>query len=226
MSKKISIIIPAYNESSQIERCLNKLQSLRKQGHEVFVIDGGSNDNTISLASSLCDRVLQSKKSRAIQMNLGAKEATGDYLLFLHADTILPPDFIYLFSQFKNYKEEWGRFDIKLSGAHFLFRVIEKCMNTRSRLTGIATGDQVIFVNRKLFNKINGYPEINLMEDVTLSSLLLKYSRPVCFKEKVISSSRRWEKNGIIKTILKMWLLRLLYFFNFDTNSLAKIYSR
>jgi rSAM/selenodomain-associated transferase 2 len=225
MQIKLSIIIPVFNESKEVEICLSKLQVLRKQGHEVIVVDGGSNDNTIILASSLCDHIIKSGKSRSIQMNAGAAEATGEHLIFLHVDTALPIDIPSLFLQFKNNKNEWGRFDITLSGTHFLFRIIENCMNIRSRLTGIATGDQAIFVNKKIFNEINGFPEISLMEDVALSSLLLKYSKPICFKERVVSSSRRWEENGIIKTILKMWLLRLLYFFNFDTNNLEKIYS-
>lgn len=222
---KLSIIIPALNESNQIESCLQGLQLLRQQGHEVIVVDGGSSDNTVYLASPLCDCVIQSKKSRAIQMNVGAAKATGNCLLFLHADTILPSGTYDLFLQIEDSEKKWGRFDIKLSGQHFLFRIIEKCMNVRSRFTGIATGDQAIFVEKELFDEVKGFPEIALMEDIALSKSLLKYSKPVCFEEQVVSSSRRWEKNGKIKTILKMWVLRLLYFFHYDTNRLAKIYS-
>ncbi len=222
---KLSIVIPVLNESEQIERCLNELQFLRQQGHEVIVVDGGSNDNTVSLALPLCDHLIQSKKTRAIQMNSGAIKATGDCILFLHADTFLPLEVVDLFLSLQNVEKKWGRFDIKLSGTDGLFRIIEKCMNIRSRLTGIATGDQVVFVGRELFNEINGFPEIALMEDIAISRLLLKWSKPVCFREKVISSSRRWEEHGIIKTILKMWVIRLLYFFHIDTNRLAKIYS-
>jgi rSAM/selenodomain-associated transferase 2 len=222
---KLSIIIPTLNESEQIEYCLNGLQLLRQQGHEIIVVDGGSNDNTVSLALPFCDRVMQSKKSRAIQMNSGAAEATGDCILFLHADTILPSKIIDLFLPLQNIEKKWGRFDIRLSGRDGLFRVIETCMNIRSRITGIATGDQVVFVGKELFDEINGFPEIALMEDIAISRLLLKRSKPVCFREIVISSSRRWEENGIIKTILKMWAIRLLYFFYVDTNRLDKIYS-
>ncbi len=225
MPFKLSIIIPVLNESTQIESCLHELQLLRQHGHEVIVVDGGSHDNTISLATPLCDRVIQSKKSRAIQMNSGAAVATGHCFLFLHADTSLPSGTSDLFMKIKNIENRWGRFDIKLSGDHFLFRIIEQCMNIRSRLTSIATGDQVIFVGKELFTEINGFPIVALMEDIAVSRLLLKRSKPICFKEKVLSSSRRWEQNGIIKTILKMWVLRVLYFFNFDTNRLAKLYS-
>jgi len=222
---KLSIIIPTLNESGQIEHCLNGLQLLRQQDHEVILVDGGSIDNTVSLATPLCDCVIQSKKSRAIQMNMGAAKATGDCLLFLHADTTLPSGITDLFLRIENIENKWGRFDIKLSGHHFLFRIIEQCMNLRSRLTGIATGDQAVFVGKELFFSINGFPEIALMEDIAISRLLLKQSKPICFKEKAISSSRRWEKNGIIRTIFKMWFLRLLYFFHVDVNKLARIYS-
>ncbi len=225
MNCKLSIIVPVFNEASQIEQCLNKLQILRKSGHEVIVVDGGSSDNTDLLASPLCDQLIQSQKSRSIQMNVGAKKASGDVLLFLHADTSLPSTVVELFSEINKSENFWGRFDVSLSGHHLLFRIIEQCMNIRSRLTGIATGDQVLFVSKKMFNEINGFPEIALMEDIAISRILLKRSKPICFKDKVLSSSRRWEHNGIIKTILKMWLLRLLYYFHFDTNSLAKLYS-
>jgi rSAM/selenodomain-associated transferase 2 len=222
---RFSIIIPTLNESEQIVSCLESLQLLRDQGHEVIVSDGGSHDATVSLATSLSDYVVQTKQSRSIQMNAGADKASGDFFLFLHADTLLPSNAIDVFSQLAINEKKWGRFDIKLSGHHFLFRVIETCMNVRSRFTGIATGDQAIYINKELFKEIQGFPEIALMEDIAISKILLKYSKPECNKEKVVSSSRRWEKNGIIKTIFKMWLLRLLYYFQYDVNKLARIYS-
>ncbi|MBL1140449.1 MAG: glycosyltransferase family 2 protein [Proteobacteria bacterium] len=222
---KLSIIVPVLNEQDTIKACLSRLQYLRKAGHEIIVVDGGSQDNTLSIASSLSDFLIKSKKSRSIQMNAGANKASGDFLIFLHVDTILPARIHDLISQIYDRNIKWGRFDLTLSGQHFFFRVIEKCINIRSRLTGIATGDQVIFVEKEVFNEINGFPEIALMEDIAISKSLLKYSKPACLKEKVVSSSRRWEKNGILKTILKMWVLRLLYFFHYDTNRLEKIYS-
>jgi rSAM/selenodomain-associated transferase 2 len=222
--QEISIVVPILNEEDTISNCLNKLKTLRHKGYEIIVVDGGSSDNTVSLATPLCDQIIHSKKSRSIQMNTGAATASGRCFLFLHADTVLPEDIPDLLSKIENIENIWGRFDIKLSGRAWLFRVIEKCMNVRSRLTGIATGDQVIFVGKELFAKINGYPEIALMEDIAISSLLIRYSKPVCLREKVVSSSRRWETNGIIKTIIKMWILRLLYFFQYDTNKLAKLY--
>ena len=224
MNVKLSIVIPTLNESDQIEQCLNNLQPLRHRGHEIIVVDGGSNDNTVPLASSLCDRIIQSERSRSIQMNAGSASASGQCILFLHADTDLPEDVVDIFSKIINIENVWGRFDIQLSGQSWMFRIIETCMNIRSRATGIATGDQVIFVGKELFSKVNGFPEIALMEDVAISKLLIKFSKPICFTEKVVSSSRRWKENGIIKTIIKMWIIRLLYYFQFDTERLAKLY--
>lgn len=225
MPVKLSIIIPTLNESEGIEICLNKLQKLRQQGHEVIVVDGGSTDNTVSLASPLTDHVVQSKKTRALQMNAGVPVASGNVFLFLHADTSLPAEILNSFLKINNIEKKWGRFDITLSGKHILFRVIETFMNIRSRFTGIATGDQVIFIGKDLFNQVNGFPEIAIMEDVAISKCLNKKIKPICLNDKVISSSRRWEKHGIIKTILKMWLMRFLYFFNYDTNKLGKMYT-
>ena len=224
MHIKLSIIIPTLNEADQIEQYLSNLQVLRQQGHEVVVVDGGSIDDTVSLVRPLCDQICQSQQSRSIQMNCGAKAAAGDCFVFLHADTVLPGNILEYFSTIDNIESKWGRFDISLSGRNWLFRIIESCMNSRSSFTGIVTGDQVMFIGKELFNRVGGYPEIALMEDIAISSLLIKISAPIRIREKVISSSRRWEKNGIVKTIIKMWMLRLLYFFQCDTNKLAKLY--
>lgn len=224
MQTKLSIIVPTLNEASQIEQHLSNLQILRQLGHEVIVVDGGSIDDTVSLVSSLCDQVCQSQPSRSIQMNCGANAAVGECLVFLHADTVLPDNILKYFSNINNIKDKWGRFDISLSGRNWLFRVIEVCMNSRSRFTGIVTGDQVMFIGKELFYRVGGYPEIALMEDIAISRLLIKFSKPICIRKKVLSSSRRWEKNGIVKTIIKMWVLRLLYFFRYDTTKLAKLY--
>lgn len=224
MPVKLSIIVPALNEAEQIESCLLQLQLLREQGHQVIVVDGGSRDDTVKIATPLCDRIITAGPSRSLQMNTGAEHAVGNLLLFLHADTLLPenPDDLIKFSAADN--PVWGHFDIRLSGNAFLFRIIEQCMNIRSRLTGIATGDQAIFISRDLFMDIDGFSEIALMEDIEICNRLNKTAKPVCLNQQVISSSRRWENNGIIKTILKMWAFRLLFFFKYDTNKLAKRY--
>ena len=224
MQIKLSIIIPTLNEADQIEQHLSNLQVLRQQGHEVIVVDGGSIDDTLSLVSPLCDQVCQSQQSRSIQMNCGAEIASGECFVFLHADTALPENVLESLSCINDIEGKWGRFDIRLSGRNMLFRVIESCMNNRSSFSGIVTGDQVMFIGEELFNRVGGYPEIALMEDIAISSLLNKFSKPIRIREKVMSSSRRWEKNGIVKTIIKMWVLRLLYLFHYDTNKLAKLY--
>lgn len=226
MSIKLSIIIPTLDEAANIEQHLKRLQHLRQYGHEVIVVDGGSVDSTASIASPLSDHVFHSSRSRSIQMNAGVLKASGDCLIFLHADTVLPDNTLELLSGIEQLEKKWGRFDIKLTGRHVWFRIIETCMNYRSRLTGIATGDQAIFIGRTLFEEVNGYPELPLMEDIAISRSLIKYSKPICLRECVISSSRRWEKHGIIKTILRMWALRLLYFLNYDPKRLAKLYEQ
>jgi rSAM/selenodomain-associated transferase 2 len=222
--KKISVIIPTLNEAESISACLACLQSVREQGHEVVVVDADSDDATVSLSENKADLILSSPRGRARQLNLGASKASGVILLFLHADTLLPVNTISVLNELTGTDQFWGRFDVRLSGTNVLFRVIEYFMNTRSRLSGIATGDQAIFVSRQLFEKIGGYPDIDLMEDISLSSSLKKVCRPLCLKEKVQSSSRRWEKNGIIKTVLKMWSLRFRFAIGVSPDRLAKEY--
>jgi rSAM/selenodomain-associated transferase 2 len=219
-----SIIIPTLNEEKTIEPCLSALQPLRSNC-EIIIVDGGSIDNTRVIARSLADKVVSSDKGRARQMNNGVRYASGNVLIFLHADTSLPENSLQLIQQKLNSSRKWGRFDIQLSGKHFMLKVIAQMMNWRSRLTGIATGDQVIFVTRQAFEKAGQYPEINLMEDIAICKALRKISPPICLKAKVISSGRRWERYGIYKTILLMWNIRLRYFFGADPQILAFLYT-
>jgi rSAM/selenodomain-associated transferase 2 len=222
--KKISVIIPTLNEADCIASCLASLQTLRQLGHEVLVVDADSSDATISIAEKYADAVLSSPRGRARQLNYGTTNATGDLFLFLHADSLLPSRSIERLQKLLDKGEFWGRFDVQLSGSNIMFRVIEYFMNMRSRLSGIATGDQAMFVSRLLFEKAGGFPQIELMEDIDLSANLKKICRPVCLKEKVESSSRRWEQNGIIKTVLMMWMLRFRYAIGANPASLAKTY--
>ena len=222
---KFSIIIPTLNEEKTIQTCLSPLQAIRNQG-EIIIADAGSTDNTQSLAAILVDQVITSEKGRARQMNNGAREASGDVLIFLHADTFLPDNALPLIEQHINDNQPWGRFDIQLSGRHCMLKVIAKMMNWRSRLTGIATGDQVIFVTRRAFTAVGQYPEIDLMEDIALCKRLKKISPPICLKSNVTSSGRRWERNGIVKTIVLMWNLRLRYFLGADPKTLAALYTK
>lgn len=221
---KFSIIIPTLNEGKTIQSCLSALQPLRNDC-EIIIVAAGSNDQAIA-PTALADKVISSAKGRARQMNLGASHTTGDVLIFLHADTYLPKHALQLIEQHLSSGRGWGRFDIQLSGDHFMLKVIARMMNWRSRLTGIVTGDQVIFVTREAFSAVGHYPEIDLMEDIALSKALKKISPPICINAKVTSSGRRWERYGIYTTILLMWSLRLRYFFGADPRLLAALYSR
>lgn len=224
---KLTVVIPVLNESSLIEACLARLAPLRQRGAEIVVADGGSSDDTPVLAESLCDRVVRSAKGRAIQMNAGADIANGDVLLFLHADATLPDhaDRMIL-DGLSTEGRHWGRFDVWLSGTHPMLHVVEYLMNMRSRMTGIATGDQALFVTRAAFVAAGGFPEIALMEDIALSTELKRIGRPLCLRARVHSSSRRWERDGILRTIVQMWHLRLRYLLGADPVDLARTYYR
>jgi rSAM/selenodomain-associated transferase 2 len=221
-----SIIIPVLNEADMIRNALCHLEPLRRQGAEIIVADGGSTDGSPDLVREAALRAVRAPKGRAVQMNAAAKAATGDYLLFLHVDTRLPENADTVLAKVFAARAVWGRFDVRLSGNHPLLRIVEALMNWRSRLTGIATGDQAIFVRRDAFERIGGFPEISLMEDIALSSRLKRIARPACLRERVTTSSRRWERNGTVRTILLMWKLRLLYFLGTDPAKLAAVYYR
>lgn len=223
MSKQLSIIVPTFNEATCIEATLRRLQPLRDQGHEIIVADGASTDTTVALAAPLCDRMVHAPQGRARQMNEAARFACGNHLLFLHADTRLPDQAATRIAEALG-SHPWGRFDVRLSGQHRLLRVIEAMMNLRSRLSGIATGDQAMFVRRELFETLGGFAEIALMEDIELSKRLKRHGRPACLRDKVLTSSRRWEQRGILKTVLLMWRLRLAYFLGARPEQLSRHY--
>jgi rSAM/selenodomain-associated transferase 2 len=221
----LSIVVPTLNEEAGIVAFLEPLQPLRDRGVELILADGGSCDGTVAAASPLVDRVLSSPRGRALQMNAGAALAGGDVLLFLHADARLPDDADGLILDgLRETGCRWGRFDVRLSGAAPMLRVVEWMMNRRSRLTGIATGDQGLFIERRLFDEVGRFPVIALMEDVALSATLKRRGRPLCLAQRVIASSRRWEKHGIWRTIALMWRLRLAYFLGAKPARLAEIY--
>jgi len=221
---RISVIVPALNEAELIQTCLAALKPFSDQGHEVLVVDGGSSDGTAALAEDRATRVLACPGGRTRQQNHGAANARGDLLVFVHADTLLPYGALEALLKIAGQQRVWGRFDVRLSGAHPLFRVIEYCMNLRSRLSGIATGDQAIFVSRALFEAAGGFPDIPLMEDIALSANLKKYRPPLCSRLRVITSSRRWEQHGILITMLKMFSLRLRYALGTGPEKLAREY--
>ena len=212
------------NEEINLSRLSCQLQSIRLLGHEVIIVDGGSVDNTLAIAYEITDMVVISKAGRALQMNSGADIASGGVLLFLHADTLLPDNALQIIVDSMQEKNCWGRFDVRLSSNKYVYRLIERLMNLRSCLTSIATGDQAIFIEKNLFERVAGFAEIALMEDVEISKRLKKISKPVCIKQKVTTSSRRWETNGVAATVLLMWKLRLYYFFGVSPDRLKQLY--
>jgi rSAM/selenodomain-associated transferase 2 len=222
---ELSIIMPVLDEAGEIGASLDALGALRKRGTEIIVVDGGSRDGTPDLARAHADRVLAAPRGRAAQMNIGAAMAGGDVLLFLHADTRLPRNADRLvLDGLSRSKRVWGRFDIEIAGRHWLLPVVAWSTNLRSRLTGIATGDQAMFVTRRAFADAGAFPDIPLMEDVALSKTLKRVSRPLCIPERARTSGRRWEKHGVMSTIMLMWRLRLAYALGVEPAALARHY--
>jgi rSAM/selenodomain-associated transferase 2 len=222
----ISVIIPTLDESAHMFGLLRDLASLRSAGHELILVDGGSLDDTMVLAEGRVDRILRAPRGRSSQMNAGARAASGAVLWFLHADTRLTSDAPQALLNACQEGAIWGHFDVRLSGRSALLRLVERAMNLRSRMTGIATGDQGIFVTRAAFERVGGYPEISLMEDIALSKALRRLGKPACLPTRLVTSSRRWEEHGVLRTILLMWRLRLSYALGADPDRLARLYGR
>jgi rSAM/selenodomain-associated transferase 2 len=221
----ISIIVPVLNEAQGIAESLVALAPLRERGHEVIVVDGGSSDKTSDLARRAADRVVSAPRGRASQMNTGAALARGEVLLFLHADTRLPQDAAARILQgLAASGRSWGRFDVRIEGASAFLPVIAFFMNLRSRATGIATGDQAIFVRRDAFERAGRFPSLELMEDIALSRSLKRVSRPLCLADKAVTSGRRWEQRGVLRTVFLMGWLRLAFFFGAAPARLARFY--
>lgn len=221
----VSVVVPTLDEADTIAAALEALAPVRAAGGEVIVVDGGSADTTDALARARADRVIAAPAGRARQMNAGAAIAVGDLLWFVHADCV--PDHAaheHLLAAFRSPQCEWARFGVRLSGQRPLFRAIAALMNLRSRLTGIATGDQAICVRRSVFDAIGGFPDIPLMEDVALSRALRRRSGPACLPVAVTTSSRRWERRGAWRTVWLMWSLRLAYWRGVDPALLARRY--
>ncbi|QFT84024.1 PGL/p-HBAD biosynthesis glycosyltransferase [Halomonas sp. THAF12] len=221
---RLSIVLPTLNEAAIIEATLTRLQAMKAAGVELLVVDGGSRDETPARARPLATRVIESAPGRARQMNAGAAEARGRALLFLHADTDLPPGAEAAIAAALAEGHAWGRFDVRLAGHHPLLPVIAFAMNRRSRWTGIATGDQGLFMTRAAFDAAGGFPDQPLMEDIEMSRRLKRVSRPACLRARVTTSGRRWERGGAWRTILLMWRLRWRYWRGASPDDLARAY--
>lgn len=223
---KLSLIVPVLNEAESIPSLLSQLAPLRHAGHEIILADGGSSDGTVRVAQPYIDTLTRSDQGRAAQMNAGAARATGDMLWFVHADTRFPitVGLQRHVVEILSHPARWGRFRVRLDHPGPIFRLIERMMNWRSCVTGIATGDQGIFVDRTLFERVGGYPRQPLMEDIELSRRLRRESRPVCLKSVLLTSARRWQRYGVARTILLMWRLRLAYFFGVPAERLQRHY--
>lgn len=227
MIQPLSIIIPVLNDAPVLELTLQALQHLRARGHEVIVVDGGSRDSSVTVARKLADRIVMTGAGRAQQMNAGAEYAKHEVLLFLHADTRLPEQADRLVTEaLQPRASRWGRFDVHLDSERAVFRLIENAINWRSALSGIATGDQAIFVERHYFERVGFYDRIPLMEDVALSKKLLHFAWPERITSPVLTSARKWEQQGIVNTMLLMWRLRTAFFFGADPARLLQLYYR
>ena len=222
---RLSAIVPALNEGAGIDATLRSLAGVRRGGGEIIVVDGGSSDDTVERASALCDRVVECAAGRARQMNAGAAVAGGDWLWFVHADTVVDAQAVDdLQALGGTAGRHWARFGVRLSGERALFRLVARLMNARSCLTGIATGDQALAVERTAFAVAGGFPEQPLMEDVALARALRASGRPACLPVRVTTSSRRWEEQGAWRTIRLMWALRFAYWRGADPAALARRY--
>jgi rSAM/selenodomain-associated transferase 2 len=221
----LTIVIPVLDEAAIIVASLQALAPLRARGVEIIVVDGGSRDGTPRLAEPLADRVIAAARGRGATMNAGAAASTGDALLFLHADTTLPENADGLIADALA-RRAWGRFDLRIAGRHPLLGVVARMINLRSRLTGVATGDQAIFVRREAFLAVGGFSDLPLMEDIAISRRLKRLCRPFCIGTPAVTSGRRWERNGVWRTIVLMWRLRLAYYLGVEPALLARLYGQ
>ena len=220
----ISIIVPVLNEAAVLPDFLEQLVAWRRRGDEVIVVDGGSRDASRDIAEPYCDQVISAQRGRATQLNAGARIAHGRILWFVHADTKISPSARSALLGVCAQDSAWGRFDVGIEDRGGIFRAIESSMNMRSRVTGIATGDQGIFVRRELFDAVGGFRSIALMEDIELSKSLRGRAKPHCLGRLLTTSSRRWRERGVLKTVLTMWGLRLAWCAGVSPERLAQIY--
>lgn len=220
---QLSIIVPMRNEAAELPALLEHLLPFARLGCDIVLVDGGSHDGSAALARAAGFRVLESAPGRARQMNLGAQAVRGDVLLFLHADTRLPPGAMPAIADALR-RHAWGRFDVRIKGKSWMLAIVSTLMNWRSRLSGIATGDQAIFMTRQAFDAVGGFPRQPLMEDIEISRALKQLGPPACLRLRVTTSGRRWETHGVWRTIALMWWLRWRYWRGAPADVLAKVY--
>lgn len=222
---RFSIVVPLLNEREQLPQLIGHLRALQARNNcEVIFVDGGSDDGSVEFLAAAGLTVIAAQRGRARQMNAGAAAAGGDCLLFLHADTRLPENALENIERALLRGKCWGRFDVRISGNSIWFPLIATLINWRSRISGIATGDQGIFVRRDLFEQLGGFADQPLMEDIALSGRLLELARPACIRARVTTSGRRWQKYGVLRTVLLMWRLRFDYWRGVSAEQLARRY--
>lgn len=224
MTPFIAIIVPILNEADNLPELQAQLQPFYDRGAEIVLVDGGSGDDSRAIAGKTHFKLLEAPRGRALQMNAGAAVCRADCLLFLHADTRLPDNADELIARALENGHLWGRFDVRIEGRHPMLALIARMMNLRSRLTGIATGDQALFIDTTTFRRIGGFPEQALMEDIEISRRLKRFCKPACLREQVVTSGRRWEQHGVWRTMLLMWRLRLAYWLGVPAAKLAERY--
>jgi rSAM/selenodomain-associated transferase 2 len=217
----LCIVVPVLNEAPDLPAFLHALQRFRARGARLVVVDGGSSDGTLDVARPHCDVAFVSARGRAAQMNAGAAACSADVFLFLHADMRLPENADSLVREILSGRHVWGRFDVRFDSDRLLLRIVAALMNLRSRWTGIATGDQAMFVEHESFYRAGGFADIALMEDIALSRALRRLGPPVCLRTAVTTSTRRWERHGVLRTIFLMWRLRAAYYLGADPERLA-----
>lgn len=217
--------MPVLHEAAGLPAVLQALAPFTARGAQLIVADGGSTDATVALAQAAGAHVVAAPRGRALQMNAGAQQARAGVLLFLHADTLLPHDADRLIAQaLADGTAVWGRFDVRITGQSPLLRLVAAMMNLRSRWSGIATGDQAIFMTRAAFDAVGGFAAQPLMEDIEMCKRLRRLSHPACLRATVLTSGRRWETRGVWRTVLLMWRLRLAYWCGASPERLAALY--
>ena len=223
--RTLSVIVPMLNEAATIAIALRAIRRGAADA-EIVVVDGGSTDASVAAAQPLCDRVLVASRGRAQQMNAGARASRGDVLAFVHADTLVPSTFAAdIATALSDPAVVGGRFDVKLDSDALPYRLIGAMISIRSRISRTGTGDQAIFVRREVFDRLGAFPELELCEDLDFSRHLKRAGRVACLRSRVTTSARRWSRGGILRTVVRMWLIRAMYLMGVPPARLKRMYA-